>query len=271
MDIGGAEVQRHVVRQRKVRAIQRLRGRHGNSASGAAQRRRLSHRRLAGRQRGGNLPGVGFNLEGQWRLAWGAIDAGGVHAVEWRIFQRCVRSIVPWEVRDTVATAQHGVPRNRGCKAQSRRDIGIRRLHSRRWGGGDYSRSVLTDRLQKLQSLGWYQQLLRRRIVVRKEAVNFGEWGKYIVAGANVNRQPWPHLPIVLSEETWLPRTEVGRKKVGVAAFARERSDQERRQIIDAVLLRGAVVFLQPEVNVAHAIAALHVASLSPNQRSAKL
>ena len=52
--------------------------------------------------------------------------------------------------------------------------------------------------MQRLEPLRRYQQLLRCRIEVRKEPVNFGERSKYIVAGTNVYRQPRTHFPIVL-------------------------------------------------------------------------
>src|SRR5580700_424408 len=90
VDIGRAEVQPHVVRKRKVRAIQCLRSGYRNSARGAAQRRRLSEGRLASWQRTGDFPGISLNLEGQRRLAWRSVDTGGVHPVKWRVLKGSV-------------------------------------------------------------------------------------------------------------------------------------------------------------------------------------
>src|ERR1700741_1156941 len=123
MDVRGSEVERHVVWEGKVRATERLGGRDGDSASGTAQRRRLSESRLAGREWTCDPAGVGLNLKGQGRLARGSVDTGRVHTVERGVFQGCVGRVVAGKIRYAVAAAQDGVRPNRGRKTHARSDI----------------------------------------------------------------------------------------------------------------------------------------------------
>src|SRR5713101_1948094 len=147
MDVRGAEAERDIVWQGKVRAIERLRGRDGDSAGGAAQCRGLSESCLASWERTGNPAGIGLYLKGQGRLARSSVDTGRVDTVEWRVFQRRVGCVVAWEIRYAVAAAQDGVRPDRGREADARSDIGICGVQSGRRRRSNYSGSVGADRL----------------------------------------------------------------------------------------------------------------------------